>query len=195
VQLQILPLQQHLQVYSIFLMRGNRSILLTALVFIIPFFCRAQNLGIGGDVQYNFETNGVGFGLRAAIFPNKKLSFTPEISYYPGFNQVQELLIAATADYTLFKVKSFNFYAIGQLAYNDWISYKTSPEVGAKQNNLNLELGGGVTTNKCLRPFLEWRYNAIFREANIRIGLIYVIGCSGGGGSGPGRSSADCPTF
>jgi len=175
-------------------MKGSVIIVFIASLFLAPFIGKSQNVGIGGDLQYNFETNGVGIGLRASIFPDRKLSFTPEFSYYPGFNQVQELYIGAAAEYKVFKVSYFNFYAIGQLAYNDWISYKTSPELGAKPNNLDLELGGGVTTNKCLRPFLEWRYNAIFREANMRLGLLYIIGC-GGGSTSPGESSANCPTF
>jgi hypothetical protein len=175
-------------------MRRLVIIVFLASFFLAPSIGMSQNVGIGGDLQYNFETNGVGLGLRASIFPDRKLSITPEFSYYPGFNQVQEFFIGVAAEYKVFKVNNFNFYAIGQLAYNDWISYKTSPEVGAKPNNLDLELGGGVTTNKCLRPFLEWRYNAIFREANIRLGLLYIIGC-GGGSSSPGKSSANCPTF
>lgn len=168
--------------------------LIAIAIFLIPVLGKGQNVGIGADLMYNFQTESAGAGIRASIFPTHNLSITPEIAYYPGFNLVNEYYISVALEDKLFKVKNYLFYIIGQVGFDNWINFSDSPMKGAKPDNFDLEGGGGVTTNKCLRPFLECRYNAVFRECNMRLGILYIIGC-GGGGEKTKRSSDDCPKF
>ena len=50
---------------------------------------------------------------------------------------------------------------------------------GATPTNWNFEAGVGVTTDRCLRPFLEYRYNIKFFETHLRLGILYIFGCKG----------------
>ena len=166
---------------------------LIAFSFFIPFLGNAQNVSVGADAMYNFQTKGIGAGARVGIFPNEKLSFVPEFSYYPGFNKVQEYFLGLALEYKFFRLKNFNFYAIGHGAYDSWLNYESSPMKGAKKNNWDLEGGAGTSTNKCLRPFLEYRYNVKFRETHLRLGLLYIFGCKGG--SKGWKKSKICPAY
>ncbi len=167
------------------------------LIFSFPVMLSAQNFGIGADVMYNFQTESFGAGVRANFFPNNTLSIVPQFSYYPGFNKVHEYYLGLGLEYKIWRVKNFNFYLIGHGAYNNWINYNVSVLEGAKKGNWNLEGGIGVTTNKCLRPFLEYRYNVKFMETHLRLGLLYIFGCrsSSGGRYGKGDNKWLCPAY
>jgi hypothetical protein len=173
-------------------MKTSIHFFLIALVFLIPVWGQSQNVGIGADVMYNFQTKSFGAGARISIFPNEKFSFVPEFSYYPGFNKVQEYFLGMAVEYKFFRYKNFNFYAIGHGAYDSWLNYESSPMKGAKKNNWDLEGGAGISTNKCLRPFLEYRYNIKFRETHLRLGLLYILGCKG---SKRWKKSKICPAY
>jgi hypothetical protein len=177
-------------------MKAAKLFLLPVFVLCLSFTGRPQNIGIGGDVMYNFQTNGFGAGLRGTFFLNNKFSLSPEFSYYPGFNQVEEYILGAALEYKFIRTTNFNFYAIAHAGYDSWLNYQDSPMLNAHEANWDLEGGIGVTGNKCLRPFMEYRYNTRFQEAHLRIGLLYILGCHGGGSSGgrkePGTA---CPTF
>ncbi len=146
----------------------------------ISFKVNAQNVGVGGDVMYNFQTESFGAGARVNIFPNNRLSFVPQASYYFSFNKVEEYYLGLSLEYKVIMRERFNIYALAHGAYNNWISYQRSPMEGAKPNNWNGEAGIGISTNKCLRPFLEYRYNFNFKETHLRLGLLYIFGCNSG---------------
>lgn len=157
----------------------------------------AQNFGIGGDVMYNFQTESFGAGVRLNFFPNSRISFVPQGSYYFGFNPVHEYYLGMAVEYKFLKARHFRFYLLGHGAYHNWINYNESSLEGAKPNNWDLEGGIGVTTNHCLRPFMEYRYNIKFYETHLRLGLLYVFGCSGGGHGGAKRGGKNklCPAY
>lgn len=69
-------------------------------------------------------------------------------------------------------------YAVLHGAYNNWLSYDKSAMENAKSSNWNGEIGLGVTNKKCLRPFVEYRYNLKFRETHINAGVLFVFGCT-----------------
>ena len=169
----------------------------TLLILLIPCCMKAQKIGIGADVMYNFQTESLGFGARASILPNSTISFVPQFSYYPGFNKVHEYYLGLGLEYKFWRPKNFIFYGIGHGAYNSWINYASSAMDGAQQTNWNLEAGLGVTTNKCLRPFMEYRYNFKFLETHLRLGVLYIFGCKGGGHkkAGGGKGYNNCPAF
>lgn len=158
-----------------------KRLIFTVLVLI---FCsskgNSQNVGVGADVMYNFQTESFGAGARANIFPNNRLSIVPQASYYFSFNKVEEYYVGLALEYKVIMRERVNLYVLGHGAYNNWLSYERSPMKGAKPNNWNGEAGIGISNNKCLRPFLEYRYNFNFKETHLRLGLLYIFGCSGG---------------
>ncbi len=164
----------------------------TTIIFsILLFFAstNAQIVGAGGSLIYNPQTESVGFGLRAMIFPNKMYSIVPQFSYYPSFNKVHEFNLGLALEYKFWKRKSYYIYLLGHGGYDSWINYEESPMKDAKRNNWNLEGGIGISTWKCLRPFLEYRYNAKFMETNLQLGLLYVFNCSSKSNPGADYSS------
>lgn len=162
----------------------------TRVFFILPFFLlfalsgKSQNIGIGADVLYNFQTESIGAGARINFFPNARLSIVPQFSYYFAFNKINEYYAGLGLEFKFIRTQKVNFYAIAHGAYNAWLNYEVSPMKGAQPNNWNLEGGIGVSTNTCLRPFLEYRYNLKFMETHLRLGVLYIFGCNNGGGGG-----------
>ena len=138
---------------------------------------QSQNIGVGASAIYNFQTESFGIGGRVNIFPNNRLSIVPQASYYPSFNKVEEYLLGVGLEYKFIKQERFNIYALGHGAYNSWNSYQKSEKKGAKLNNWNAEAGLGISTNTCLRPFIEYRYNFKFYETHLQLGVLYIFGC------------------
>lgn len=156
-----------------------KRLIFTVLVLIaISYKANAQNVGAGADVMYNFQTESFGAGARVSLFPNNRLSIVPQASYYFAFNKVEEYYVGLALEYKMIYRERFNLYALAHGAYNNWLSYERSPMKGAKPNNWNGEAGLGISTNKCLRPFLEYRYNFNFKETHLRLGLLYIFGCN-----------------
>jgi hypothetical protein len=91
-------------------MKTPGKLFLIAVVLFIPFSGRSQNIGIGADVMYNFQTESFGAGARVSIFPNNRLSFVPQFSYYPGFNKVHEYYLGLALEYKFFRINQFIFY-------------------------------------------------------------------------------------
>jgi hypothetical protein len=154
-------------------------------------FAYSQQNGLGGSAIYNFQTNSIGLGLRAE-FPLKSielldgLSIVPQASYFPSFNKITEFYIGTSAHLGVYTIRKWRFYGLVNLSYNGWINYKESDMQNAKFSNLGIEGGVGMTMKKCTRPFLEFRYNAKWREANVQFGFIYTIKCER-------RGSLPCP--
>ncbi len=162
-------------------MKNFRKQIFVAVVLFVAFLNGySQNVGAGGDIMYNFQTESFGVGARANIFPNNRLSFVPQVSYYFAFNKVEEYYLGLGLEYKVLMRDRFNIYLLAHGGYNKWLSYEKSPMEGAEPNNWNGEGGIGISNNKCLRPFLEYRYNLKFKETHLRVGLLYIFGCSGG---------------
>jgi hypothetical protein len=158
-------------------MTFKKSILFFLLLFLFCFKGKGQTLGIGASGIYNFQAEGFGVGVRASIFPNNRLSFVPQFSYFLPFNKVHEYYICLAGEYKFIERDRINAYAILQGGYNSWLNYADSPMEGAKQNNWDLEGGFGISNYNCLRPFIEYRYNLRHRETNLHLGLLFVFGC------------------
>jgi hypothetical protein len=152
---------------------------------------KAQTIGIGADAMYNFQSEGYGVGGRISIFPNNRLSFVPQMSYYFPFNKVYEAYAGMALEYKIIKTKRINFYLIANGAFDYWMNYKQSPMKDAKKKNLDVEGGGGISGTKCLRPFIEYRYNVVFRETYLRLGIMYIFGCKNNKKYGFGSGGAD----
>lgn len=172
-------------------------------LFLISFSVQgnAQDFGIGASALYNFQSEGLGVGVRGNFHPNRRLSYVPQISYYKIIlGTVNEITLGLSLEYKLFYMGSFNFYAIGHGGYNHWLNPDISPMENAQAANWNAEGGIGITNNKCLRPFLEYRYNIKFQETHLQLGILYIFGCQGGRGNGyrdarSVRNASNCTGF
>jgi hypothetical protein len=159
--------------------------------------CLAQNFGLGASGLYNFQTESVGAGLRGVVFPNKVISISPQVSYYFPFNKVHEITGGLSLEAKFARTRLFNIYGLAHGGYNRWISYDASALPDAQPNNWNFEGGIGVSGQKCLRFFAEYRYNLKFRETHLNAGLLYIFGCKGRSGKFKSKSKKadDCPAF
>jgi len=158
----------------------NKTILLLSLL-IIPFIGNAQKIGAGLSGMYNFQTESVGFGARVNFLPNSTISYVPQFTYYPGIGPISEYMIGLGIEAKIIRGNTFNYYIMAHGAYNEWLNPEDSGMEGAEATNWNLEAGVGITTNRCLRPFLEYRYNIYFQETHLRFGLLYIFGCNARG--------------
>lgn len=161
------------------------------LLVVISLNFKAQNYGAGVSAIYNFQSESFGAGVRGSLFPTKRLSYSPQFSYFFPFNKVSEFTLGLAVEYKAIYRPKFHIYGLLHGGYNRWLNYNTSPMKTAKPNNFNFEGGIGISTNKCLRPFLEYRYNVRFLETHLNLGVLYIFGCSKGGGV-PGT---ECPNF
>lgn len=171
----------------------KKIILLMALLLSIKY-TNAQRFGIGASAIYNFQTESFAGGIRAE-FPIGTFSIVPQISYYPAFNKINEYYLGIALHQNLFHIKNWVFYALIHGGYNGWNNYTFSALENAKYSNWDLEGGIGIKTNRCFRPFLEYRYNLKWKETHLHFGFMYFFNCkndkrfgSGGGRGGRSRS-------
>jgi len=113
----------------------KKIIVFTAIILVFLSEISAQKIGIGASGIYNFQTNGLGYGIRVHYQPTTRLAIVPEYSRYPGFNPVFETYLGACFDYFL-TLNSPRIYLIGGLAYNNWINYTDYNNTRSKKNNL-----------------------------------------------------------
>ncbi len=167
-----------------------RTIIISFFLF-ISFVVQSQTIGAGASAIYNIQTESIGAGIRASIFPNKRISIVPQFSYFFPFNKINEYTVGLGVEGKFIKREKINVYATIHGGYNSWLNYKSSPMKDAKPTNWNFEGGIGISTNTCLRPFLEYRYNTRFRETHLDLGFLYIFGCKNNSGNG----ETDCPKF
>lgn len=154
----------------------------------------SQNFGLGAEAIYNFQTRSFGAGLRGEFIKNG-ISIVPQISYYPAFNKVSEFFVGASLHVNIMSYGTYMLYAILHASYNGWLNYKSSPMENAKFSNWDLEGGLGIRTSKCIRPFVEFRYNVKWRETNIRLGVLYLFNCKDKGGKSRKAKAMSCPAY
>ena len=173
---------------------------LFVIVFLLIFstYSYSQKIGVGVSAIYNLQTESYAPGLRVEI-PYKRLSIVPQIAYYPSFNKINEYYAGLSLHLNLFYIKSWAFYGLVHGSYNGWINYEASPMKDAGYSNWDGEVGAGLTTRKCLRPFIEYRYNFKWKETNLRIGVMYFFGCNSKNGKGGGgrkkHKAMTCPAY
>lgn len=166
-----------------------KSYLLIFILSILYTNAKSQTIGVGASGIYNFQSESFGAGVRGSVFPNKRLSVVPQFSYFFG-PKVKEYTIGLGLEGKFIKREKLIMYAILHGGYNKWISYQESGLKNAQPVNWNFEGGIGITTNTCLRPFLEYRYNVKFKETHLNLGFLYIFGCRNN------RYVNDkCPTF
>src|SRR5690349_21303850 len=123
----LIPLEQNNQNHMKLKVLFSAGLILT-----IFLTAKSQNVGVGADIMYNFQTESFGAGARVSIFPNNNLSIVPQFSYYPGFNKIHEYYLGLGLEYKFVRLRTFDFYLIGHGAFNSWINYASSSLEGAK---------------------------------------------------------------
>lgn len=164
------------------------------LIVLWAFAAKAQpDKGYGGAVLYNLQTQGIGLCARVQLKLYNHLSLVPQIYYFPSFNKIHELYLGANLHYEFHRWTKFTPYMAGGGFYNNWMSYAQSSATKAKQNNILPEGGVGILFGKkCWKPFVEQRYNPVWKEGTFRLGIMYYPGCNT---KGPGinKKSYPCP--
>lgn len=162
------------------------QIILITLILFTGINSYSQEYRVGGSLIYNLKTNGFGFGIRSE-FPIHSIdllegfSLVPQVSYFPGFNNVSEFYLGSSIHLGVYSLDKWIFYGLANVSYKAWINYEDSSDPDAKFSNLALDGGVGVTRNSCWRPFLELRLNAIGFEPSIRLGVLYTFNCENRG--------------
>ena len=154
----------------------------------------SQNKGIGLEAIYNFQTESIGIGLRGEL-PVKKLIIVPQIAYYPSFNKITEFYAGLSWHLNIISYGNLTLYTILNGSYNGWINYETSAMKNAKFSNWDAEGGIGIKKGKCWRPFMELRYNVKWKEANLRLGLMYFFKCNNKNGRSKKKKAISCPAY
>jgi hypothetical protein len=139
-----------------------------------------KGIGYGGSVIYNFHAGSLGADLRMKIPVVKKLSFVPQFSYFPSFNDYHEFYAGAALHLEIARLGAYNLYIHGAGFYNQWMNAEEFAPGQNKENNFAFEAGGGlVRSYGCVRPFIEDGYDFKWRENSLRIGIyIYPGACS-----------------
>lgn len=160
-----------------------RKLKVFAIIFSVaiiqPFFCNAQSeKGLGISAGYNFQTNSVGLGLRGIIPVTYRIFAIPHIYYSLPFNPVHEIYGGVSVGYNVLYRRKFTGYVFASGQANFWLNSATSGYKKAKPINVLADAGAGIIYGeKCFRPFLEYRYNPIWLEGTLQIGVMCYIGC------------------
>ncbi|MGB0882343.1 MAG: hypothetical protein ACPGSO_05280 [Vicingaceae bacterium] len=163
------------------------------LIFIIalsltPFLGFSQNIGAGGSLLYNVQSESFGGGARVSFLPDSKVSFVPQFSYF-FIGPVNEWTAGLSIELKWNRRKHVNYYILAHGGFNRWTNHEESAMKDASPNNLNLEGGIGISGTRCLRPFLEYRYNLKFQETHFQLGLLYIFGCKKNSGGYRNRTN------
>ena len=177
-----------------------KKVLLILITLFLFFSSYSQKIGVGGSAMWNFQSESLGVGARVNFFPNNTISYVPQFSYYSLFiGSISEWTLGLSIEAKIIRGNTFNWYLMAHGGYNNWSNAGSSALEGASSTNWNLEGGAGITTNWCLRPFLEYRYNVKFQETHLRLGVLYIFGCQNdkGGYRNPGRmkNMYICPAY
>lgn len=157
-----------------------------AFILLIPFVSNGQQKwSYGGNVDYNISTKGIGLGVRSAYKFSNRISVNPQIQYFPILNSIHESYFGANLHYTIIKsekehpdthiLKPSNtkveIYAITGAAFNYWFNASSFP-MGNRNTAIPL-VGLGATKGKPeKRYFIEAKYNLLWNEPTISIGLL-----------------------
>ncbi len=164
-------------------MKGRELFIILMIVSISSFGQLYQKeKGYGGSVIYNLPIGEFGFGARMHYHYSDYFIISPQISFFPGFNQLQELNGGLNLMLNINPYNDLGFYLTGGAHLNWWMNYEDSPQPDAKAFNFNPDFGAGLMWNyNCIRPFAEYRVSAKYWESNVRLGIMwYPFSCGDG---------------
>lgn len=131
-------------------------------------------IGLGVSGSYNIQSEAWGFGARAEGYVIKSLSVVLQGHYTPTFNKVHEVYGGLELHYAPFYHPIVRGYVLAGGSVNYWFNFAESNYDKAKPLNFIAEVGGGlVFLDKQVRPFVEYRYNPIYLESRVEVGVMY----------------------
>lgn len=169
-----------------------KKFLLTAVLLFTLSASQAQYIlhekGYGLAGIYNLPIGEIGFQGHMNYHLNDMWIISPQVEFFPGFSQVQELNAGAMVRYIINPLNDIGFYPTAGYHFNWWMNYANSPSTTAKQFNSYPDIGAGVQTNyKCIRYFAEYRVNLKWMESSVRAGITwYPFACG---------DDVSCPTY
>lgn len=169
--------------------------LILLIITIVSFeYGFSQSYGFAGC--YNPQTEGYGIDLRA-VYRILNFEVSPQITFYPPLNKVNEVYAGASLHVPFIASNDIKAYVLANASYDAWLNYMDSPKLNAKMNNFAADVGIGIVGQHCLNPFAEFRYNPLFRETSIRVGILVDLTCGSppGGYHGGTLRSINCPGF
>ncbi len=166
---------------------------------LLPTLLPAQRIGIGLGGIYNFRTKSIGYDIRLHWQVTSRLAIVPQYNRFPAFNKIFEQYYGVDVDYTIIQ-GSPQLYVLAGVEKNNWFNYYLYKNEYAQPEAVTEEAGLGLRfAKKCLRPYLELRYNFFWQEINARAGIIFFFGgCDSGRKGGArrrGGGKASCPAY
>jgi hypothetical protein len=135
-----------------------------------------KDFGLGIEVLHNFPLVERGFGARIHYHHHEHWIFSPQLLYVPPLKKIHELNIVAQVSYILNPNSRWVTYATCGTHLNLWFNHAQSPMENAKLTNIGADIGIGIMKNyNCIRPFVEYRHNVRWNEANMRLGFIFLM--------------------
>jgi hypothetical protein len=138
----------------------------------------APQTGFGLGLVYNFPVKSIAGELRAKIPVWNRFYAVPEISYFVPFSPIHEVYAGAALHYeSPYTLGRFTPYLAAGAYYNNWINIAEYRSNMKDQNNLVPEAGLGIIlSHGCIRPYLEGRYDARWKEGTVRFGVLFYPG-------------------
>ncbi len=169
--------------------------------FVVIFLCNNaqgkffKEIGFGPELVLNIPLVEPAIGVRAHMHLNSHFFIAPQVYYFPGLSNINELYMGVSGNLKFWPNKRYTPYVTAGGLYQMFINHAASPVANAQLNNVVIEAGGGITKNfGCWRPFLEYRVNAKWWESFLTVGILYYFkDCKNGGGRGGPKSN--CPAF
>jgi hypothetical protein len=132
---------------------------------------------LGANLNYDFQTNGLGAGIRAYIPVRQNLAFSPQFNYFFPFDKITEYYAGGALQYDLLPKRRWTIYPLIAAYYDRWINSSDFTGPVAKPNNFAVEAGLGIMKGYgCWRPFAEIRYDFKWTEFNAQAGLLFFFG-------------------
>jgi len=155
--------------------------LLKAFVFILLLSFNKSNAqgnwALGGSAVYNFQTNGIGAGVRAYIPITYRIAISPQVHYFFPSNPINEIYAGLALQYSLLPERKWDVYPLAGVYYDNWLNSEKFQGTIVKQNNLAEQIGLGIMRGQgCWRPFAECRYDIKWKECNVQLGLLFSFG-------------------
>lgn len=162
-------------------------------MLLISYIAPAQNkTGVGVSAVINANNFNTGIGIRAMIPVRSKLYATPYFNYFPAGAGTAGGL---TAHYYAIDWNGFAVYGLVSGSFGVQVSASVSDSAysGNKSSNASGEAGICLMYGKrCIKPFLEPRYDFVNKTTWLHFGFMYYFlecGKKSGKGNSYGKRS------
>lgn len=142
---------------------------------------RTSYFGMGSN--YNVPLSEPGIELRMEHFLRTNFTLVPQMSYFPGVNNIHELFLGGNINYFPFEkanksIRSYRYkfkpYVYFGAAYNNWINANPLTVSNLKTHNIIPQAGVGLNFGGYVfRGFSEFNYNVLANEGVVKLGVLF----------------------